>query len=331
MKEFCFRRFIHIVALVLTMAIVIACSKKNNNPDFDSAYHAEDIVTHVADSVPDEKNEPQEDEDSEEPVWGTNSFSSAQDAIDYMNSSADASKYSAGIFHHMAGENLPYLTKLLNSPYKRFIVVDKDIMRVTLFDKYGREQLSYGMACAKNYGTKHRKADSRTPEGFFSAEGVYNSTDWLFTNDDGYTSPAKGQFGPRFIRVKTPVTTQIGIHGTAAPGSIGRRCSHGCIRVKNENIMELVKYVEIGMPIIITPGKRDKQVNESEGVYITSITSDIEGRYARSSASTPKPKKQTVEEPKVISGDSIKNDSAPREITEPTESQTVEEETTSLE
>lgn len=51
----------------------------------------------------------------------------------------------------------------------------------------------------------------------------------------------------------------------------------------------------------------------------------------RSSASTPKPKKQTVEEPKVISGDSIKNDSAPREITEPTESQTVEEETTSLE
>lgn len=95
--------------------------------------------------------------------------------------------------------------------------------------------------------------------------------------------------------------------------------------------MELVEYVEIGMPIIITPGKRDKQVNESEGVYITSITSDIEGRYARSSASTPKPKKQTVEEPKVISGDSIKNDSAPREITEPTESQTVEEETTSLE
>lgn len=123
--------------------------KKNHNTDFDSAYPAEDIVTHVADSVPDEKNEPQEDEDSEEPVWGTNSFSSAQDAINYMNSSADASKYSAGIFHHMAGENLPYLTKLLNSPYKRFIVVDKDIMRVTLFDKYGREQLSYGMACAK--------------------------------------------------------------------------------------------------------------------------------------------------------------------------------------
>ena len=68
------------------------------------------------------------------------------------------------------------------------------------------------MACAKNYGTKHKKADSRTPEGFFEVEGIYNSTDWLYTDDDGVTSKKKGQFGPRFIRLKIPVTSQIGIH-----------------------------------------------------------------------------------------------------------------------
>ena len=130
------------------------------------------------------------------------------------------------------------------------------------------------MACAKNYGSKHQKADSRTPEGFFSAQGVYDSTDWLFTDDNGVTSKKRGQFGPRFIRLRTPVTSQIGIHGTCAPWSIGARCSHGCIRITNEQIMELVEYVEVGMPIIVSPGLKDTKVNMAEGYDIPWISTN---------------------------------------------------------
>ena len=43
----------------------------------------------------------------------------------------------------------------------------------------------------ENFGTKHEKGDSRTPEGLFSVEGIYDSTDWLFTDDDGVTSKKK--------------------------------------------------------------------------------------------------------------------------------------------
>lgn len=221
------------------------------------------------------------------------SFATTEAALEYMKSSKDADKYAEGIIPHMATEDLSYATKLLNNTYQRFLIVDKELMRVGLFDKYGREILSYGIACARNFGTKHRKADSRTPEGFFSVEGVYNSTDWLFTDDNGYTSPARGQFGPRFIRIKIPVTSQIGIHGTAAPGSIGRRCSHGCIRVKNENILELVKYVEPGMPVIITPSKRDQQVNAKEGVHIAKVTMDPYGKYTAPAVSAPVKQNQT--------------------------------------
>ncbi|MDE7414579.1 MAG: L,D-transpeptidase family protein [Muribaculaceae bacterium] len=203
-------------------------------------------------------------------------FSSASELKEYLKKSSHSAEYSQGIIPLIADKSLDYAQKLVNNPHEGFIIVDKSRMKVVLLDKYGREKLSYGMACAKNYGTKHKKADSRTPEGFFSAQGIYNSTDWLFTNDNGYTSPARGQFGPRFIRLKCPNTSQIGIHGTAAPGSIGRRASHGCIRVTNENILELVKHVKVGMPIIVVPGRKDIEVNNAEGVASVWIPSSFD-------------------------------------------------------
>jgi lipoprotein-anchoring transpeptidase ErfK/SrfK len=38
----------------------------------------------------------------------------------------------------------------------------------------------------------------------------------------------------------------IGIHGTNRPRSIGRRASHGCIRMKNEDVAELFARVRVG-------------------------------------------------------------------------------------
>ncbi len=38
----------------------------------------------------------------------------------------------------------------------------------------------------------------------------------------------------------------FGIHGTNAPGSIGRKASHGCIRMQNRDVEELFTLVKIG-------------------------------------------------------------------------------------
>lgn len=40
-----------------------------------------------------------------------------------------------------------------------------------------------------------------------------------------------------------------GIHGTNVPGSIGKAASHGCIRMRNRDIEELFKLVEVGDPV----------------------------------------------------------------------------------
>lgn len=42
-----------------------------------------------------------------------------------------------------------------------------------------------------------------------------------------------------------------GIHGTNAPSSIGQAASHGCIRLRNEDISKLVGMVEVGTPVYI--------------------------------------------------------------------------------
>ena len=259
------------ILISLFCFVIVSCGQSNKNYEaiiVDTAKYIE-----VEDNlIPDTASSLIEAEpiDSVKPY----NFKTTDEALGYMRKSIHADKYSEGILPQMAEDCLPYASKLLNSPYDRFIVVDKHRMRVILFDKYGREEKNYRMACAKNYGSKHQKADSRTPEGFFSAQGVYDSTDWLFRDDNGKVNPKKGQFGPRFIRLKTPVTSQIGIHGTCAPWSIGARCSHGCIRIKNEHILELIEYVEVGMPIIVSPSLKDTKINIAEGYDIPWISTN---------------------------------------------------------
>ncbi|HLL26405.1 MAG TPA: L,D-transpeptidase [Xanthobacteraceae bacterium] len=44
---------------------------------------------------------------------------------------------------------------------------------------------------------------------------------------------------------------QYAIHGTNAPGSIGGFVSYGCIRMYNEDIMDLYQRVHFGTPVVV--------------------------------------------------------------------------------
>ncbi len=267
----------HTILYLLTIPmLMMSCGKSASDSgsitvDADSVITAMDTAHALVDTIT--TNPPQVEDNR------LDSLASAETAINYMKESDHWDAYQAGIIPSILEQNLDYARRLLRNRKDYFIIVDKQSMNVILYDKYGREKKCYLMACSRYFGTKHKRRDNRTPEGFFSAEGVYNSTDWLYTNDDGYTSPARGQFGPRFIRLKTPVTSQVGIHGTSARHSPGKRCSHGCIRIQNEQILELVKFVSPGTPIIVNPSDRDRKVNEDEGYSIPQI--DIgKGNYS---------------------------------------------------
>ena len=59
-----------------------------------------------------------------------------------------------------------------------------------------------------------------------------------------------GPFGARWIRLSVP-WGGYGIHGTNNPNSIGQSVSHGCIRMQNEDVIELYEMVPLGTPVII--------------------------------------------------------------------------------
>ena len=43
----------------------------------------------------------------------------------------------------------------------------------------------------------------------------------------------------------------VGIHGTNEPGLIPGRVSHGCIRLRNRDILRLARLMPVGTPVTI--------------------------------------------------------------------------------
>ena len=277
----------HLVGIFLAILILCSCERKISKSalsgaDVDTVAIIDTVDTIIVDTVEIDTLPPRK------------YFHDSISALKFVKSEEYRDSYKGSIIPQMIKDYFPYAQKLLNSKYQRFIVVDKYSMRVMLFDRMGRLERAYKMACARNYGTKHEKGDERTPEGFFSVENIYDSTDWLFVDDNGKKSDIKGQFGPRFIRLRIPGTSQIGIHGTCSPRSIGWRCSHGCIRITNEQIMELVELVEPGMPVIVNPGRRDTKTNFEEGFDVPWISVAPDTARYRKPKFTPKPPVDTI-------------------------------------
>lgn len=118
------------------------------------------------------------------------------------------------------------------------------------FDCDGRQVLEYPIACGQNYGQKKQAGDNRTPEGTFKVIGKESSSHWTYDFGNG---PVKGAYGPVFIRLNTPGFSGIGIHGTHDAGSVPGRATHGCIRLKNQDLLTLSSCVTAGAVVIILP------------------------------------------------------------------------------
>ena len=133
-----------------------------------------------------------------------------------------------------------------------FIVIDKQDFTLNLIDEKGNSIVEYGIACAINYGNKEKKGDHKTPEGTFKINQLLNAKGLSHDFKDG-KGPIKDAYGPWFLRLNVPGFIDIGIHGTPFPESIGSRATEGCIRLKNEDILDLKPRVKVGTTVIILP------------------------------------------------------------------------------
>ncbi|WP_299361871.1 L,D-transpeptidase [uncultured Paracoccus sp.] len=70
---------------------------------------------------------------------------------------------------------------------------------------------------------------------------------------DGMAGGPQNPLGARalYLHTESGNDTAIRIHGTTEPNSIGRSVSNGCIRMRNEAVMDLFERVPIGTPVYV--------------------------------------------------------------------------------
>jgi len=117
------------------------------------------------------------------------------------------------------------------------LVVDRARLRATLFEA-GRSVFSAPIGV----GT----AAAPTPAGEFYVRLKLAGFDNPF-----YGPVAFGTSARSAVLTDWPGGGYIGIHGTNAPELLPGRVSHGCVRMRNEDIVELGRLMPVGTPLTI--------------------------------------------------------------------------------
>lgn len=81
---------------------------------------------------------------------------------------------------------------------------------------------------------------------------------------------AGGPGNPLGARAMYLGDTEYRIHGTNKPDTIGKQVSSGCIRLTNEDVMDLYNRVNVGAKVIVlpaTPARRPSQVTPPDAAF----------------------------------------------------------------
>jgi lipoprotein-anchoring transpeptidase ErfK/SrfK len=97
----------------------------------------------------------------------------------------------------------------------------------------------------KLYDIAVGKPSTPTPRGEFVVINRVQHPTWFGPN--GAVPPGKDNpIGTRWMGLSV---AGYGIHGTNAPASIGHAASHGCIRMRQQDLEELYELVTVGMVV----------------------------------------------------------------------------------
>ncbi len=157
-------------------------------------------------------------------------------------------------------DRIPHDSVVIKEQNACFLLVSKQDKTISVVDFKSNKLQSFPIACGRNYGNKRKAGDMKTPEGVYKVQTIQNASKWTHDFKDG-KGEIKGAYGSHFIRLAAPPHTGIGIHGTHDDSSIGTRATEGCIRLHNTDLIKLVKYVYIDMPVIITGSDKDMEAD----------------------------------------------------------------------
>jgi lipoprotein-anchoring transpeptidase ErfK/SrfK len=135
----------------------------------------------------------------------------------------------------------------LAKTYGTIVTIDRGNFKLRLFK---------GLKLSKTYGVAVGMPAYPTPTGRYTIANKAVNPAWTAPN-----SPWAGAYANETVAggsAENPLKARwmgivngVGIHGTGAPGSIGSRASHGCIRMTVPDVVDLYPRVPVGTPVLI--------------------------------------------------------------------------------
>jgi hypothetical protein len=136
----------------------------------------------------------------------------------------------------------------LAKKYPAVLVVNRGAFSLSLYK---------GLKLAKTYKVAIGKIGLETPAGLYHIQNkavdpawTMPNSDWVAPKDRGKVVPGGTPENPLKARW-LGIFAGAGIHGTDAESSIGTAASHGCVRMRIPDVIELYPQVPVGAPIYI--------------------------------------------------------------------------------
>lgn len=154
-----------------------------------------------------------------------------------------------------------------------FIVISKKYKRLRVYaQKDGKKYLlkQYPVCLSKNLGQKQEMGDMRTPESPkdkpFRITQIQDASEWCHDFGDGRGSILA--YGHWFLRLDTPGFSGVGIHGsTNNENSVPGRASEGCIRLRDNDIIDLKEtFAYVDMLVTVQAERDDALPFETEAI-----------------------------------------------------------------
>jgi lipoprotein-anchoring transpeptidase ErfK/SrfK len=163
----------------------------------------------------------------------------------------------------MAAESLPTRRLIVNIPARKIVLVED-----------GKVVKMYSVAVGK--------ASTPSPKGSFHiASHVVNPT---YSHAGKVVGP--GPSNPVGTRWMSLGYKGYGIHGTNHPESIGHAASHGCIRLRNQDVQELFELVHVGDEVDLVGEPTPEEASLFEETTSKSLGGNLQAKAASADVRT---------------------------------------------
>ena len=140
-------------------------------------------------------------------------------------------------------------TKDLAARYPAIVVISRGSFRLALYQN---------LKLAKTYGIAVGQVGLETPAGLYHVQNKAINPAWTMPNSSWVKPQDRGKIVPGGT-AENPLKARwlgifdgAGIHGTDAVNSIGTAASHGCIRMRIPDVIDLYDRVPVNAPVYIS-------------------------------------------------------------------------------